>query len=157
MSIGMIIATATSTAPAGTLPCDGSIYNQSAYPDLYATIASEFKVGLTNQFRTPDLRGRTVIGSGTGAGLTARTINQSSGFESVSLVKGNIPPHAHTRGSGAHFIVGSGAGTAALVAGTNVAASLNTSESIVGGNDPVLPHENMPPFRVLNYWIVATL
>lgn len=156
--IGMIFASATDTAPTGMLACDGATYLKSAYPDLYDALDPIYQISGT-EFKVPDLRGRTVIGSGTGSELTARTINQNGGAETVSLVKGNIPPHAHTRGGGAHFLVGtaSGTGTAALVAGTTVAGYANTSESIVGGSDPVTSHENMPPFRVLNYWIVATL
>lgn len=48
--------------------------------------------GLQN---TPDLRGRFILGSGQGSGLTERIVNTKGGTESVSLDTKNLPPHEH--------------------------------------------------------------
>ena len=48
---------------------------------------------------TPDLRGRFVLASGTGSGLTARTLNQSGGEQSHTLSLAEMPSHSHS-GSG---------------------------------------------------------
>ena len=42
-------------------------------------------------FNTPDMRGRTPIGVGTGSGLTARVMGTQYGAETSTLASGNIP------------------------------------------------------------------
>ena len=44
---------------------------------------------------TPDLRGRFVLSSGNGSGLTNRTTGQSGGVETVTLSVGQMPTHSH--------------------------------------------------------------
>jgi microcystin-dependent protein len=45
---------------------------------------------------TPDLRGRFILGSGQGAGLTSRIINNSGGRETITLTTTEMPSHSHT-------------------------------------------------------------
>ena len=47
-------------------------------------------------YLTPDLRGRFVLGSGQGSGLTNRIPGQTGGLESVTLNTNQIPSHNHT-------------------------------------------------------------
>ncbi len=47
-------------------------------------------------YLTPDLRGRFVLGSGAGSGLTTRTAGQRGGVETVTLTQTQIPSHNHT-------------------------------------------------------------
>ncbi len=44
---------------------------------------------------TPDLRGRFVLASGSGSGLTSRTLGQSNGEETHKLTIAEMPTHAH--------------------------------------------------------------
>jgi microcystin-dependent protein len=44
---------------------------------------------------TPDLRGRFILGSGQGVGLTNRTIGQTGGAETHVLTTNEIPSHTH--------------------------------------------------------------
>ena len=46
-------------------------------------------------FNVPDLRGRSVIGSGTGPGLTERVVGQTEGQESHALTIAEMPNHSH--------------------------------------------------------------
>lgn len=82
---GMVAATISATAPAGWLLLDGSTVTgaQTLYPYLWAVAPTAWKSGAS--LILPDSRGRTVIGSGTGAGLTARTLGATVGVESVTL------------------------------------------------------------------------
>jgi len=50
--IGSILLYARATAPAGTLLCDGTIYNRVDYPALYAVLAPQFIID-ANTFITP--------------------------------------------------------------------------------------------------------
>lgn len=45
---------------------------------------------------TPDLRGRFVLGQGTGSGLTSRVLNDIGGEEAHLLTSSEIPSHTHT-------------------------------------------------------------
>jgi microcystin-dependent protein len=42
------------------------------------------------------------IGVGTGAGLTARTLGQTSGAESITIAASNLPLHTHTLSAHSH-------------------------------------------------------
>ena len=44
---------------------------------------------------TPDLRGRFVLSSGQGSGLTNRTTGQTGGAETVTLTEAQMPSHKH--------------------------------------------------------------
>ena len=44
---------------------------------------------------TPDLRGRFVLSSGSGSGLTGRSVGQAGGVETVALSEGQMPSHSH--------------------------------------------------------------
>jgi microcystin-dependent protein len=83
--VGSINAFGGTTAPDGWLMCDGT--STTGYPTLITL------VGAT----TPDLRGRTIVGVGTGAGLTARARNATGGEESVTLTsaQSGVPAHSH--------------------------------------------------------------
>lgn len=145
--IGTIFAYVTATAPLGSLPCDGGTYLKSDYPLLYDALDSAFIVDSTH-FHTPDLRGRSVIGTGAGSSLTSRSINQSGGEETHTLTATEMPTHNHLYFPGVInplFTVGA---TAAAMSA--FAAAQNTSNAGGGG-----AHNNMHPWRALNYGIWA--
>ena len=83
--VGTIAATVQTTAPTGWILCNGTAVVSGTHPELYALCAT-----------TPDLRGRTVIGVGTGAGLSARALNATGGAETHSLTEAELASHAHT-------------------------------------------------------------
>ena len=62
---GMIISTLASVVPDGFLLCDGSEISVSDYPDLYAVIGTTFGSSDSTKFCLPDLRDKTLWGSGT--------------------------------------------------------------------------------------------
>ena len=48
-----------------------------------------------NGLTTPDLRGRFILSSGSGSGLTGRTVGQTGGAETVALTEAQMPAHSH--------------------------------------------------------------
>jgi microcystin-dependent protein len=130
---GMVIAWANPTIPKGWAVCDGQIYKLDS--NKVATVDS-------NGVQTPDLRGRFVLGSGTGTGLTSRTAGTTGGEENHKLTVSEIPSHNHgyiktERVDGWRYDGGG------YYIGQIPATSDNT-----GGD---LPHNNMPPYYVLTY------
>lgn len=93
MPTGTVIAYAGSATPTGYLACDGSAVSRTTYAALFTAISTTWGVGDgVTTFNVPDLRGRQLIGSGTGAGLTARTLGtQNIGAETVTLDTLNMP------------------------------------------------------------------
>lgn len=154
--VGTIIPYATASAPSGTLPCDGTIYLKSAYPDLVAVLNSVYFTDSTH-FKTPDLRDRTMIGTGgnngngsaIGAGLTARSQGDVVGEETHVLTTTELASHAH-----AAFARNTGSGAVNLIGqAANVATGADFFTTSTGGGGA---HNNMQPSHAVGFCIVAT-
>jgi len=145
--IGVIFIHAASQAPSGSLPCDGSTYNRSDYPGLFDHLDAAYRIGST-QFFTPDLRGRVVMGDGTGAGLTNRPFATPLGAETHVLTQPQLANHAHTATTA--VVVGVLAAPGAVPASLVTVVPQNTGAT--GGN---AEHNNMQPSLPLHYAIWA--
>ena len=82
--------------------CDGSVHPTSDFDDNYNFEVYSSLVGGTyggdgfESVGLPDLRGRATAGIGSGPGLTARTLAQKFGLETVpALGINNLPAHTH--------------------------------------------------------------
>lgn len=143
LPIGTIIDYGASSLPSGYLACDGSAVSRSTYADLYTAIGTTWGVGDgSTTFNVPDLRGRTAIGSGTGSGLTARTLAGTGGAETHQLTVTEMPSHVHggvIRNAGSNL-----SGGAAIGVGGNTTSA--------GGDGA---HNNMQPFSVVTKAIKA--
>ena len=105
---GMITATATSTAPAGWLLCDGSTVSRVLYADLFAAIGTTYGAGDgANTFGLPDLQQRFLLGkaaSGTGSTLGStggaidhtHTVTVGNHTHTVNSHTHSGAPHTHT-------------------------------------------------------------
>lgn len=148
LMIGSIHEYSVKTLPEGVLPCDGTQYNRVDYPRLYAAISDDCIVD-SDHFVTPDMRGRVPVGAGTGSGLTPRAVGQSGGEETHGLTIDELPAHTHAAHEhGVDFDVEGPAGVPQLVTGY----SFSSTTGSTGGD---AEHENMQPFRVVQYGIVA--
>jgi microcystin-dependent protein len=137
--VGSIKEYAGSTVPVGYLNCDGSAISRTEYAALFAVIGTTFGVGDgSTTFNLPDKRGRTGIGAGTGAGLTARTLGQSPGHE-------QLQSHSHTINTDNSDL---GSDVTVRRNTSNAAVSTVTTNTTGAGNAG-----NMQPSLVLNYQI----
>lgn len=99
---GLVSPYAGVAAPTGWLLCDGTAYDQTLYPDLFAAIGSSYNNASGQAsppagfFRVPDLRSRVPMGAGTGIGLSNRALASSSGVETRTIASTNLPTHQHT-------------------------------------------------------------
>jgi microcystin-dependent protein len=168
--VGTITAYGNATPPTGWLLCNGQ--STSGYTALAAV------VGAT----VPDLQGRTIIGTGSGTGLTPRTIKDTGGAETHILTQAETPAHVHTvnivtgnemsqhdhgllltstpSGALVNATPASGAGIIATGSNTTSAttgAQNQTHQHTVFGNTGNIgsgnAHNNMQPYYALNYII----
>lgn len=159
---GTIFPLATAAIPEGALECDGATYLRTDYPTLYAAMDAAFVVD-ADHFAVPDLRGRTIIGSGSGTGLTAYSPGDTGGEEAHTLTTAEIPSHSHgvtdpthshAEGTTAPTVedIGPGVPTPGVVGvvGTTGAAATGISIQNTGGGGA---HENRQPFVALRYAI----
>jgi microcystin-dependent protein len=146
--IGLIISYVTAEPAPNVLPCDGATYNRVDYPNLYDLLDSFFIID-GDTFKVPDLRGKTVIGSGDGGGsLTSRSIGDEGGEELHQLSESELASHSHSVHS--H-------GTSTLdPAGIVLASTVSIFDGVTGSAGGDVPHNNMQPFYTLNYGIIAS-
>jgi microcystin-dependent protein len=74
--------------PSGWLLCDGTLYDQTAYPDLFKAISSNWG-GEGTKFRVPDLRGVFLRGVNSGNTDTKRFYDPDAGARTNKYDAGN--------------------------------------------------------------------
>jgi microcystin-dependent protein len=94
--VGTIIPHGALTLPTGWLNCNGSEVSRTVYAALFQVLSVTYGPGdSVTTFNLPDLRGRTVIGTGQGAGLSLRSLGQILGEETHILSTSEMPSHSH--------------------------------------------------------------
>tara|TARA_R110000803_G_scaffold2733_2_gene9386 strand:+ start:125 stop:1183 length:1059 start_codon:yes stop_codon:yes gene_type:complete len=77
------------------LLCNAQAVSRSTYSALFSAISTTYGVGDgSSTFNLPDLQGRVPMGSGSGSGLTARTLGATGGTENTAA-GGNIASGAN--------------------------------------------------------------
>jgi microcystin-dependent protein len=149
---GTVVSYIAGTSPSGWLLCDGTAVSRGVFARLFSVIGTIYGVGDgINTFNLPDMRGRTAIGAGTGAGLTARTLGQTGGAETHTLSVTEIPSHTHSYVD----TYRTGNQSTDNVFGSETAANETTinESKTTGATGGGGAHNNMQPFVVLNYII----
>jgi len=152
---GMTMVSFRETVPSGWLLCDGSIYERTDYPELYASLDPAFIID-SNQFAVPDLQRKTVYGAGSGWG-----VGDDVGQEEVTLSDLEMPVHSHvdtghihSEGIAVPFVASISAGVPVpvAVAGIGVTGVSSANLTNAGGS---LAHDNMSP-GLIGKWIIYT-
>jgi microcystin-dependent protein len=116
--VGTVKAWTGATIPTNWMLADGRALNRAAYPDLFTALGSTSSPwGLPDgaSFNIPDLRGRMLVGSGTGVGggatgtgkpaggvaLAARSLAGWGGEERHALITAELAVHNHGGATGA--------------------------------------------------------
>jgi microcystin-dependent protein len=82
-------------APRGWALCNGALLGISQYSALFSLLGTTYGGDGVTNFALPDLRGRLPIHQGTGIGLSARTMGEIGGAETVTLSTTQMPQHNH--------------------------------------------------------------
>lgn len=141
--IGAIVAYPNETLPDGMLLCDGTTYEKSDYPDLYAALHTDYHVSGT-QFTVPDLLDRFIVGVG-----SSNNLGDTGGENTHTLTIAEMPNHAHYY-TPPVFNVDLEAPGAPDVFAAGIGLPILTDDEGGGG-----AHENRPPFYALVWAIIA--
>jgi len=169
-TIGEIRLFASTFAPRTWWYCDGSIIAIRSNTALFAILGNTYGGDGQTTFALPNLKGRTAIGAGQGAGLTYYPLGLATGTNSVTLSILNLAPHTHAAAASVSM-PGYGDEGNSPSPGNNILAALSGMYSsdppdtplkqanytmqvgIAGANQPV---PIMEPLLGMNYIICMT-
>ncbi len=170
--VGTISPYAGTSAPANWLLCDGAAVSRATYAALFAVTSTAYGAGDgSTTFNVPDLRGRIVVGSGTGAqqgasgsgvitggtALTARGVGQFFGDERTEL-------HTHIQNAHSHQFIpkyGGSRGTTVSMDVPGFGNDYGLDNSFIGGTTATNQNAfagtgaNLQPSVVTSYIIKA--
>jgi len=125
--LGTIVMWSGSNVPSGWALCDGNN-------------------------NTPDLRGRFVLASGSGSGLTTRSIKQTGGEESHTLTTSEMPVHTHALNvNTVGYTSGYNGNAEATAAPGNTGRNNGTQTWTPPNAGSGAAHNTMPPYFVLAF------
>lgn len=160
---GVVVMYAGTTAPSGSLMCNGAAVSRTAYARLFAAIGTAYGAGDgSTTFNVPNLSGRVVVGVGAAGGLGA-----TGGAAEVALTEAQMPSHVHagTTSWGGEHSHDTYTRTQRMEAGTwydTPVYSGGNRTSTDGGHNHTFTtdsrgsgqaHNNMQPYVVMNYII----
>ncbi len=81
--------------PRGWALCEGQLMSISQNTALFSLLGTTYGGDGSTTFGLPDLRDRAPMHPGSGAGLTARSLGETSGAATVTLGVTELPTHGH--------------------------------------------------------------
>lgn len=159
---GGIIQFAGDVSPDGWFICDGQRVDGSVYGDLYRVIGTKYTPRDLNpprmdrEFCLPDLRGRVIVGHDTRAALVpgSNELGYKEGEAEHTLTVHEMPAHSHRfshdPGSAGLGIMPSGHDLVTDNPDVSMRDRYRVDVTLTGGSSP---HNNMPPYCVLNHII----
>lgn len=155
--IGTIAMFGAERDPEGWMRCDGRLLERNAYAKLFSAIGTAYGFTSPSNFRLPDIRDRSAVGSG-----NSYRVGDKGGSGSVTLNVNQMPAHTHEIGevedSGRRFQarkadkdIGIGNGGYTYLTSTGTATSGRSPIAIsAGGSQPV---DLRDPYIALPYII----
>ena len=149
---GAIVQFSSNKIPDGWLLCDGSLLEQSEYPELFEVIGTTYGYYSRTDFRLPDIRGRVPVGKSTDTDFNE--LGKTGGEKEVTLTVEQMPAHRHDLEGISDLRTGSGQiNEDSLSLGTHLGGQVYkcpVTVTLTGGGKS---HNNMQPYIVLNYII----
>lgn len=154
--LGEIRTFAGNFAPKDWALCDGRLLSIAQYSALFSLLNTTYGGDGRVNFALPNLNGNAPMHWGDGPGLSPRTIGESSGSASVTLLEAEMPAHSHA-------LIGSQSSASATTPGGNALADaplyaappLNArmAPQAISTAGSSLPHDNMQPYLGLTFII----
>lgn len=158
--LGEIDLVAFGFAPKGWAFCAGQILPINQNQALFALLGTTYGGDGQITFALPDLRGRRAIGLGQGPGLQNYSLGQTGGEETVTLTLAQLPSHTHSAQAFSGLGAAAGPGANFWASQSQVflysnapSGTTSMAGAAIGAAGGSQPHDNMPPYLVLNYII----
>lgn len=142
--------------PRNWATCDGQLLPISQHAALFSLVGTTFGGDGRTTFGLPDLRGRATMHRS-----SSHNWGERAGAETVALTESEMPEHTHAmQASSANATANTldanvlARATTPLYASPGSAAALNTGAVGAGGSSQ--GHENMMPYRTVNFCIALT-
>ena len=146
-------------APTGWAQCNGQLLAISQNTALFSILGTTYGGDWRTTFALPNLQGQAALGAGQGPGLSYRTLGESGGESSVTLINSEMPAHTHAAAAStnvgdqstpANNLWATGAGSRGQNFYASGADTAMSSQAIgqAGGSQP---HNNLPPYLALNF------
>lgn len=153
LAIGTIVQSITPITDENWINLDGGSHAIAEYPLLADVVPASWIVG--DDIVTPNMAGRTLVGHGTPEGenpANGYLLGVLGGQKDVTLNANQMPVHSHGTGvAGGVFLVGGFAGGSF----SNSPATRGTGATTTGSAGNGEAHNNMPPYMVVYYQILA--
>jgi microcystin-dependent protein len=150
-------------APVGWALCNGQTMPINQNTALFSLLGTTFGGDGKTTFALPNLQGSAPLMPGQAPGLSPYSLGQTGGETNVTLTQNQMPSHRHT------VKANSGPGTQSSPANADWASASVARQSTklyaVGESNTTMsaqalsstggsqPHNNMPPYLVLNFCI----
>lgn len=162
--VGEIRIFAGQKPPQNWLLCDGTALPISGYEVLFALLGTIWGGDGRTNFKIPDLRGRLVVGQGSGTNLTPRVLGQTGGVEAVALTQAEIPAHTHAFNTSTATAMTATPGATVMPAALSASyvgylpanqqsATVSFDSSMIQSTGSNGAHGNVMPYVALNYMI----
>lgn len=96
--LGEVQIFAGTFCPRGWAEMNGQLLPIAQNSALFSLYGPTFGGDGRTTFALPDMRGRTMVGEGTGPGLSSVRLGDSSGSENTTLTVNNLASHSHRAG-----------------------------------------------------------
>lgn len=155
--IGEIRFVGFNFAPRGWAKCDGQLLAISSNTALFSILGTTYGGDGRTTFGLPDMRGRTPIHPGTGAGLSTYQLGEKSGSELTVLNSTHLPSHSHTvKGVSTSARTTDSTGNAVARTRSNLkvydnsAPNITLNNATVGNSGASSGMNNMQPYNTMN-------
>jgi microcystin-dependent protein len=150
-------------APRNWAFCNGQLLSIAQNTALFSLLGTTYGGNGQTTFALPDLRGRVPLHSGQGPGLSPRTLGESSGTETVTLLASQMPAHNHGlagfAGEGGSsspensFIAEPVDGSGNVLPAFSGIGNTSLNPASIGAAGGSQPHNNIQPYLCVNFII----
>ncbi len=164
--LAQVIGFAGNFAPRGWAFCHGQLIAISSNSALFSLLGTNYGGDGRTTFGLPDLRGRVLVGQGSGPGLQPNVLGQSGGRQNVTLTQAELPSHNHvatmhaesnsgTSGDPTGRLLGVITGATKIYANAVAAdeVAMHPDSVTVGNAGGNASFNIVPPYQALNYVI----
>ena len=151
-------------APRGYAQCNGQALGIAQNTALFSILGTTYGGNGTTNFALPNLQGQVPIGAGLGPGLSSRTLGETGGVSTHTLIASELPAHTHPlsvvavadgvadRANARGNVLAKPADSSYTAAAVD-ASMATAAVSVSGGSNA---HNNMQPYLTINFSIALT-